>query len=99
MHWMLPLLSAILVRLEQRGLPGIVLNTSFNGPGRPLPRTLSECVREYCELAVDVLYCSEARLELNEQEKSRLASRLPAFPSLARNLPKEGLDEPGSSDG
>lgn len=92
-------LSAILVRLEQRGLPGIVLNTSFNGPGRPLPRTLSDCVREYCALAVHVLYCSEARLELNAQEKSRLASRLPAFPSLARNPPKQGLSEPTSSDG
>lgn len=49
------MLSLVLADLEERGLPPIVLNTSFNGPGEPIVETVDQAIELFRNTEIDCL--------------------------------------------
>lgn len=72
------LLSDTLALMEKDGEKAVVLNTSFNRRGMPLPATQLDALEEYCSLEVEVLYCPPLRIELTREEKMLLKADLTA---------------------
>lgn len=66
------MLQSVTEELRRRGRPGVVLNTSFNDRGRPLPRTAEDAIAEYVRLDVDVLYGPSTRIHLDRDARLRL---------------------------
>ncbi len=56
------MLSDLLVELRSRGTPGVVLNTSLNARGEPMPRTAAAAIRTCARLGLDRIYTPAGRL-------------------------------------
>lgn len=50
-----PVLDGMLNGLRSAGLPPVLVNTSFNGPGEPIVNTATDAVRAFRELGLDFL--------------------------------------------
>jgi carbamoyltransferase len=50
-----PTLGSLLETLRNAGLPPVLVNTSFNGPGEPIVNTAEDAVRSFRELGLDFL--------------------------------------------
>jgi carbamoyltransferase len=70
------LLYRVLQEIETQGRPAVLLNTSFNRKGHPLPATALDAIKEYCSMLIDVLYTSKMRIKLSWEEKESYLKRL-----------------------
>lgn len=75
-----PLLTALLDRLRAAGAAAVVVNTSLNRGGEPLPRTAADALGVYCGSDLDVLYHPGARVHLSPRAKRRVRALLPVSP-------------------
>ena len=52
----------VLVELRRRGEPAVVLNTSLNARGEPMPRTAADVIAAVAKLGLDAIYTPLGRL-------------------------------------
>lgn len=55
-------MSDLLVELRRRGEPAVVLNTSLNARGEPMPRTADDARRTVAKLGLDAIYTPIGRV-------------------------------------
>jgi len=63
------ILKEIISKLGQKDLPEVLLNTSFNPKGKPLPGTIDQALNYYYELDVDYFLCYDILIYLSKEEK------------------------------
>ena len=55
-----PTLESLLEALRAAGMPPVLVNTSFNGPGEPIVNTAADAVRSFRELGLDFLVLGDS---------------------------------------
>jgi carbamoyltransferase len=50
-----PVLESLLIALRAAGVPPVLVNTSFNGPGEPIVNSAADALRSFQELGLDFL--------------------------------------------
>jgi carbamoyltransferase len=58
-----PVLESLLEALRAAGLPPVLVNTSFNGPGEPIVNTASDAVHSFRELGLDFLVIGDCLVQ------------------------------------
>ncbi|GAA3438060.1 carbamoyltransferase C-terminal domain-containing protein [Kutzneria kofuensis] len=54
-----PILEGVLAAMEEAGVPPVLMNTSFNGPGEPIVDSAADAVRAFTRLGLDFLVLGE----------------------------------------